>query len=372
VSSFDADSLSGVTGLMSEMYRISLYYSGDSGNKDLPKTLIVKFSSINFGQRFVAAWLSFYASEVGFYNNLITRYDTGDNLLTMPKSYYAAVDSTGARCILLMEDLAPRGTACDQLTGCSMAQAETAFRAMAKFHATFMTPPGEQLPSSADFVLHWDAPVYRNSMAMYKSCIPIWIEKFNPPAAAIEMVKLLGENRPALAKAMADSNETIVHGDFRLDNIIFNGDENTCDGMLVYDFQVVKREFGEYDLAYFLTCGGAEKIRETNESDLLQLYHKELSARLPEANRPSMEMVWRNYLAGIVLIAPTIVTGAKFIKSEDERGTKILEGMNTGFCNAVVAHDLTSFLSDIVAGKGVDPERKAGWQQASEKDPLIA
>jgi hypothetical protein len=348
------------------MYRLTLVYSGEQAeNRDLPQTLIVKFSSINFGQRFVASWLKFYASEVGFYNSLISRYDQGDKLMTMPKSYYAAVDSTGARCVLLMEDLAPR-KACDQLAGCSLSQAKAAFRGMAKFHATFMTPPGDNLPSSTDFVLHWDAPVYQNSMDMYKSCISIWIEKFNPPAAAIKMVELLGENRPKLVKALADANETVVHGDFRLDNIIFKGDADNCDGMLIYDFQVVKKEFGEYDLAYFLTCGGAEKIRETNEAELLQLYHKELCARLPEASRPSMEMVWRNYLAGIVLIAPTIVTGAKFIKDEDERARKILEAMNTGFCNAVVAHDLSSFLDDLVKGNGVAEERKAVWQQTDK------
>jgi hypothetical protein len=236
-------------------------------------------------------------------------------------------------------------------------------------HATFSTPSGKKFSSDTDFVLHWDAPVYRNSMDMYKSCIDIWIKKFDPPLEAINMAKILGDNRPALAKALSDANETVVHGDFRLDNIFFNGNSaDSCDGMLLTDFQVIKKEFGEYDLAYFLTCGGAEKIRETHESHMLELYHKELCAQLPEAERPTMDMIWRNYLAGIVLIAPTIITGAKFIKAEDERGSKILEAMNTGFCNAVVAHSLSTFLADLVDGKDVDQERKAVWQR---KEPPL-
>jgi hypothetical protein len=77
VRDFDADNLSGVTGLMSEMYRISLSYAGEgSDSKDLPQTIIIKFSSPAFGQRFVASWLSFYKSEIGFYNSLAPHYST--------------------------------------------------------------------------------------------------------------------------------------------------------------------------------------------------------------------------------------------------------------------------------------------------------
>ena len=111
--------LSGI-GLLSEMFRLTLTYSGVDNIEDAPTTLVAKFGSPKFGDRFVSAWLGFYANETGFYNTLQKDCDKAAPGLT-PRCYFAETNKSGTRCVVLMEDLAPRRS-CDQLEGCNLEQ----------------------------------------------------------------------------------------------------------------------------------------------------------------------------------------------------------------------------------------------------------
>ena len=67
----------------------------------------------------------------------------------------------------------------------------------------------------------------------------------------------------------------------RLDNMFFSEESDGSLSMCLADFQVLKKQFPEYDLAYFLTCGGGDSVRHAHEEELLQLYQSELAGLIP-------------------------------------------------------------------------------------------
>jgi hypothetical protein len=64
VNTFKKEDLSGI-GLLSCMWRLVLGYEGDAAKiENAPATVIIKFTSPEFKQRFVSAWFGFYRGEI--------------------------------------------------------------------------------------------------------------------------------------------------------------------------------------------------------------------------------------------------------------------------------------------------------------------
>ena len=75
-------------------------------------------------------------------------------------------------------------------------------------------------------------------MSKYKSSIPVWQKKYDPPAEAVALANLYAKHRSQFMQALSDVDFTLCHGDFRLDNLFFDADGN----MILTDFQVLKRQ----------------------------------------------------------------------------------------------------------------------------------
>jgi aminoglycoside phosphotransferase (APT) family kinase protein len=92
-------------------------------------------------------------------------------------------------------------------------------------------------------------------------------------------------------------HRTVVHGDFRLDNLLFrNG------GVGVVDFQTVTHACGVQDLAYFLGAGLSVEDRRKHERDLVQRWVDGLSGY---GVTVAFDAVWAEYrafaFAGVVM-----------------------------------------------------------------------
>jgi hypothetical protein len=71
------------------------------------------------------------------------------------------------------------------------------------------------------------------------------------------------------------SNEpaTLVHGDWRLDNLFFDGDD-----VIVIDFQLTGLASGTYDLGYFVSQSIDRSVRAGREDELVDRYLSALAA----------------------------------------------------------------------------------------------
>jgi Ser/Thr protein kinase RdoA (MazF antagonist) len=82
------------------------------------------------------------------------------------------------------------------------------------------------------------------------------------------------EAYPALLARLAAAPATIIHGDYRLDNLFFDA----AGAVAVIDWQFVSRCRGIYDVAYFIGLDLEPAARRAHEQALLAQYVATLAA----------------------------------------------------------------------------------------------
>jgi hypothetical protein len=211
-----------------------------------------------------------YLLEVGFYRDLQPTV-----AVRTPRCFHHAISDDIARFVLLLEDLrgARQG---DQLTGCTVDQAAAALRELAALHAP-------RWGDSALAAIPWlEGPSRDRSIALsefYVKVLPGFFERFAAKLepAAVRIIERLGT---VLGDELAldDAPQTIVHRDFRVDNLLF-GDGASAPPVTVVDWQTVARGPAASDVAYFLGGSLRTADRRAHERELLQLYVDELRRR---------------------------------------------------------------------------------------------
>jgi aminoglycoside/choline kinase family phosphotransferase len=80
----------------------------------------------------------------------------------------------------------------------------------------------------------------------------------------------------ALQEQLSERPRTLMHGDFRMDNLVFPG--KGADGLTVLDWQITSRGRGAFDLGYFLTTSMSPADRRAVEEELIASYLETLAA----------------------------------------------------------------------------------------------
>nr|MDT0663947.1 phosphotransferase [Micromonospora sp. DSM 115978] len=70
------------------------------------------------------------------------------------------------------------------------------------------------------------------------------------------------------------SRFSLIHGDYRLDNLMFDGDTE----VVAVDWQTLEIGFPARDLAYFLSTALPPEVRRAHEVSLVAAYHEQLVA----------------------------------------------------------------------------------------------
>lgn len=217
----------------------------------------------------------------------------------IPKLYFGASDETGL-CNLLLEDLSGSAWAGDQITGCSITEAGAVIRELALFHRTYL---GRATLTEADWLIQPTnlRDAYRRGASALRAWLPDEIT-----AHEFAMVNALGANLDAWLKR-SDGPRTLLHGDPRADNILFE----TVDGGIracLIDWQSLGAGNPLYDVAYFLSGSMSVEDRRSCERDLLREYVQTLDATGRELNLEFAEAsLRRNLAAGLWL---TVISAA--------------------------------------------------------------
>jgi hypothetical protein len=74
-----------------------------------------------------------------------------------------------------------------------------------------------------------------------------------------------------LMERLSEPPVTLLHGDHRLDNLFFSGDD-----VATLDWQITGTGRGAYDVAYFLSQSIVSEERKRVEHDLVRAYHDTL------------------------------------------------------------------------------------------------
>jgi hypothetical protein len=153
------------TGQVGDTARFTLRYAGDAHSA--PRTVAAKFPSGDATSRQTAAAFSLYRKEVLFYQQA-----AGLTAMRVPRAYAAMIDDNDCDFVLLFEDLGPCGVG-NQLSGCTLNEAEHAIRQAAALHA----PTLDHQLLDADW-LRTDPQASASLRALYPQAQAIFGERY--------------------------------------------------------------------------------------------------------------------------------------------------------------------------------------------------
>ncbi len=257
-------------GYASEIERISVVY--EHNELGVPSSIIAKFPTNSEQTRALATLFNLYSCEVMFYKELaptanisapecywadidketltekITSYIANflpeKFLLRMLDKLFERASTNSRRSVLLIEDLSSFRLG-DQVLGCNYTDAESALRTLSKFQSTFW-----RLSFENNSWIQGGADKCVLQHGLFMKALPAFLKMFREVidedlSKRIDWLKING------IKLLQSCNRhpTLIHGDFRLDNLFFRDDGS--DPILI-DFQAVSKFNPMADVAYFL------------------------------------------------------------------------------------------------------------------------
>ncbi len=313
VTSFDARVIGEGAGFMGELAKLSLTY--DKPEQGAPRSLVGKFPAAAMENREVAMFFRFYEREVNFYEQIAEKVE-----LRTPRCYFSAFEPSNGDYLLLLEDLAPAQVG-DQVSGCPADHVRLAISELAKFHATWWKSPELD---NLDWMPGYDAEWYIQAVAdgyaqAWEPFVEFTKDYLTPELA--DVCKRFGNAIPKVMNMVGrELPTTIVHGDFRLDNLFFASPEGGAP-FAVIDWQISAKGGGIFDVAYFVAGTLPTAERRAVERDLVTLYHHTLVQRGVE--NYSFEQCWQDYrLSALFLLAYSVIALGS-LDHANERGVEL-------------------------------------------------
>lgn len=294
-------------GFMGEVTNVGLVYDGDAGSA--PDKVVVKFPTQSPEIRAMMFPTRIYEREHRFYADL-----ADETPLRTPKIYHVTCDPAAEpeneRYVLVMEDLSNL-TLGDQVAGATADQAAAALEGLGAHHARFWNGAGMD---NADFIPPINGPLNQAGSAIYAASLPGFMEAFGEAVRPelVSFVRDYGERRPRILDDLAAAPDTLVHFDFRADNLFFDDDGTVS----VIDWQAISRGGGAADVGYFLSQNLGIEERRSNEADLLKTYHEALIAN--GVTGYESDSLLADYRVGIECgwIIPVLAVGSLDFSSE--------------------------------------------------------
>jgi aminoglycoside phosphotransferase (APT) family kinase protein len=278
-----------------------------------------------------------YEREVRFFRELAGHVDEG-----IPATYAAEIDLSSGDFVVLMEDLAAYRPG-DQAAGCGIDDAQLCVEVMARLHSAWW---GSTDAPELAWVPNVDGDMHRAGMvgAAEATWAP-FLANFGHLVAPeiIDAGTHYLAQLPVLHHRMGEAPQTLIHGDFRLDNVMFGVTPEQHPIALV-DWQGVIVSKGAHDLAYLLTQNVRTDIRRAHERELVADYSRQLAAR--GVSGYSAEQAWDDYrLAALWLFEYAIIIGGG-LDPANERGSAFMSGLVERSSQTIVDLDLLGLLDD--------------------------
>lgn len=296
------------TGQMCDSLRLRLAYEGAPPG---PDSIVAKLPATDPTSRATAKSLGSYELEVRFYQEL-----AGDLPIRTPRCLYADIDVEAADFVLLLEDMAPAHQG-DQLAGCTPDEAAVAVAELSKLHAPRW---GDPTLASIRW-LHRDPAARQAFMAELLPMLHTGFRERYEAALDDEVEQACDALFSHLAAHLGgrEGPVTIVHGDYRLDNLLFGGLGGGVP-VAVVDWQTVGTGSGADDVAYFLGGGLLPEDRRASEHEIVRDYLDRLRAAGVEGY--SWDDCWRDYRRG-TWSGLLMAVAASMLVERTERGDEM-------------------------------------------------
>ena len=311
------------TGQIGACYRVTLEGEG------LPDSLLAKLPAADPGTREMLAGA--YRGEVTFYADLASTV-----AVRVPQCHYVEMREGTGEFTLLLEDLAPAEQG-DQLAGCTVEQAGSAVINLAGLHGprwcdpTLLEVPGLGLNGPDDAAILAE---------LYGPATETFVEALGDQLAPEDMQTLRACVEVAAPWALGRAERfALVHGDYRLDNLMFAAD----DSVWAVDWQTLSLALPARDLAYVVGTGLDVDDRRAGERRLVSAYHLALLGHGVEGY--DVGTCWNDYRYAMVQ-GPLVAVFGFAYGTRTERGDGMFAAMARRSCAAIRDLDTLSLIED--------------------------
>lgn len=334
------------TGQMSECYRVTLRYAdGDTG----PATVVLKVAAADPNSRQTGLALGLYEREVRFYAEIAPKHGAGERSdggwqSPFAPCFHHAYDAETGAFDLLLGDAAPAVVG-DEIRGATSAQAILALTQLGRVHGPLL---GDEGLAEADW-LNREPPI---SPALLAGLWAGFAERFGDriaPEHRRVCERLVDAFDGYLAQEAA-AVQGLVHGDYRLDNMLF-GEAGAERPLTVVDWQTVTRGPALTDVAYFIGCALPDEVRRPHYDALLSAYHQALGDGSPLSLDDVRAGVRRQSFFGVMM---AIVSS--MLVAQTERGDQMFMTMLARHCAHVLDTDALAVLPAASVPQPLTPD----------------
>jgi hypothetical protein len=311
VTDFTVTPIGDGVGLLGLVVRIELTYDAERAG---PASVVVKFAHPVEANRAIAMNTRMYEREVTFFNEI-----AGEVAVPMPQCFAAEVDLTTGQNIVVLEDMRHYAAA-DQVAGCSADEARLIIDAIAPLHVKYWgNTDRPELRTAMRVDTEYVTGFSPGVEGTWERCAEVFDYCITPDVLAA-LDRYIAYVRP-LHAVMGDRTQTLVHGDVRLDNVMF-GDEDQHPVVLI-DWQAVMVSNPMQDVSYLLSQNLTIEDRRAYEDELVGYYFDKVCSLGVEGY--TLEQCWDDYdVGGLYLLSYPLIIGGAFDPA-NERGKRLAE-----------------------------------------------
>lgn len=332
VTSFVSTSIGEGVSMVCQVVRVDIAYAESGGSG--PNSVVMKFVHDNDANRSVGLGLRLYEREAAFYNDVVC-----DVAVSMPVCYFAAFDSAVGASLIVLEDLADCSSV-DQVKGASPSDVCQIMDALAPLHAAYWGGVNRSFPIAAAKVDgDWCEDYSRIVDGTWENCL-VQFGSFIPKKVVAALPRYVSSFRQ-LHRAMGKGRLTLVHGDPRLDNVMFRRKREMV-GAVLLDWQTLMITNPVHDLALLLSMSVSSTVRRKHEVALVRHYHTRLlehgvvdydfDACLADYN-----------VALLYVMSVALVIGGAYDPA-NQRGKRLAESVLRRACTAVLDRNLLQLI----------------------------
>jgi hypothetical protein len=263
-----------------------------------PPSVVAKVPSSDQVNRLSGFARGTFELEATFYTDLAPTVG-----VSRPTCYFAHYSRPRAGYVVLLEDMLPAGPG-DLLAGCSAPEAAAVMPELAALHSPRWGDPA--LPDQSGLERPGSESV-RARAQLVPALFGGFVDRYGARLDG-EVVRLCEQLMGALDRYLADRPGpwTLLHGDLRLDNLLFGRPRVT-----VVDWHTIKVGPGLCDVSYFIGSSLVPEMRRDFECDLVRAYHRHLESGGVDLAWDDCWQGYRRYsLDGLVMaIAAPVLEG---------------------------------------------------------------
>jgi hypothetical protein len=340
------------TGQMSECYRVALTYTeGASG----PNSVVLKVAASDPVSRQTGLALGLYEREVRFYTDVAPGLGG-----PIAPCHHAAFDPETGAFHLLLGDAAPAVVG-NEIHGATIEQALLALSELGRVHARLL---GDTAMANADW-LNRESPMNQALIGqLYSGFLQRYGDQIAPEHREV-CERLVSSFDAYVASETAPQRaHGLVHGDYRLDNMLF-GEPAADRPLTVVDWQTVTWGPAMTDVAYFLGCALPDDMRRDHYEALLRAYHDALGPNAQLSLDDVRDGVRRQSFFGVMM---AIVSS--MLVAQTARGDEMFMVMLRRHCQHVLDTNALGVLPGPVVAEPLTPTAGDEGSHAATNEPL--